>query len=543
MSITGRTIDDERRIGPLSEWMTDGDGQALAETIPELLTRRAAEQSNSAALYWPHESGLAQMTYSELSAAASTVGGALAGLAAPGKRIAVWSANSVDWVLLEYGCALAGLVLTPFHGGWTDNEAAYAVELTEPAAIFAGSDHRGRNLLTRVSAIGHGRHVFELGALRDWAAQASSSILPVVMADDPFLMQFTSGTTGRPKGAVLTQHAVLNAAAIRNHHDVIGDNDVWLNPVPYHHIGGSCFVVLGGLVSGGAFIVIERYSPPEAVALLEHHVVTRIGGVPTMVTDALEHLGDDPREAGIRSVSLGAANVTQHLIDKINATLGTPVVITYGQSECPAITSTAVDDDSATVAGTIGRPVTGADVRIVDPESGTVVPVGASGEIQVRSKCVMRGYWGMPDQTAETRTEDGFLRTGDLGTMDERGYVTFRGRARDVIIRGGENVYPAEVEALLAAHPSVADAVLVGVDDERLGEIVAGVVVRKPGSTVTGEQLAHYLGGSVARFKIPALWRFVGELPMTSSGKVKRFVVREDTNAELAGKPPRHVRG
>ncbi|BBZ15598.1 class I adenylate-forming enzyme family protein [Mycobacterium branderi] len=533
---TGHTVDGKRHIGPLSHWPASADEKALGETIPQLLARRCAEHGDAAAFYWPHGSGLAHMTYSELSAAATTVGAALAGLAEPGERIAVWSRNSVEWVLLEYGCALAGLIVTPLNAGWTDTEVSYAVELTDPAAIFVGFDHRGTNLVTRAAAIPHGKPVFALDDLRDWAARTAQSVLPVVAPDDPFLIQFTSGTTGRAKGAVLTQRAVLNVADLRNRHDVIGDNDVWLNPVPYHHVGGSCFVILGGLVSAGAFIVLESYSATQTLALLEHRVVTRIGGVPTMVTDALEHLGDNPRRAGIRSVSLGAAIVTQHLVDRIKATLATPVVITYGQSECPAITSTNIDDDSATVAGTIGRPVPGADVRIADPESGTVVPVGLCGEIQVRSRCVMRGYWGMPEQTAESFTEDGFLRTGDLGAMDERGYVTFRGRARDVIIRGGENIYPAEVEGLLVAHPGVADAVLVGVDDERLGEIVAGVVVRTPGSTVTGAQLAEYLNGSVARFKIPALWRFVAELPLTSSGKVKRFVIRDDTNAEFAGR-------
>lgn len=525
------TTVSRRRIGPLSEWTAEGGDELLTESVPQLLARQAAAHGADPALYWPEGGGLSRMTYAELASAAEAVARALAGRAAPGERVAVWSRNSVDWVILEYGCALAGLILTPFNTLWTDAEVEHAVRLTDPTLVFAGTGPTGDSLLPRAAGIRGGDAVFDLTTLREWATGAAPGQLPVVRAEDAFLIQFTSGTTGRSKGSVLTHKAVLNAARERNRRDVIGPNDTWLNPVPYHHIGGSCFVILGGLVDAGAFVVVEKYVPSETMKLLDHGVVTRIGGVPTMILDALNHLGDHAAAAGLRSVAVGGATMTQHLVERIRTTLGAPVINTYAQSECPAITSTDIHDDSATIAGTVGRPVAGVHMKVIDPATGRTVPLGTVGEIVTRSPYVMRGYWGMPEQSAEVLTADGFLRTGDLASMDEYGNVTFQGRVRDVIIRGGENVYPAEVEELLAAHPGVAAAVLVGLDDERLGERVAGVVVRAPGSEVTGEELTEYLRDSVARFKIPELWRFVDALPMTASGKIRRFVVRDDTNA------------
>lgn len=526
------TTASRRRIGPLSHWTADGGDELLTESIPELLRLRAQTHGDQPALWWPADGALRSMSYAELAAAADEVARAFAGRAAPGERLAVWSANSVEWVLAEYGAALAGLILTPFNTAWTDAEVAHAHQLTKPALVFAGTNHRGERLVGRAAQVCGEENVVDLTTLRQWAAEALPGQLPAVGARDPFLIQFTSGTTGRSKGALLTHQAALNAANERNRRDVIGPNDCWLNPVPYHHIGGSCFVILGGLVDGGAFVVVERYAAAETMRLLDHGVVKRIGGVPTMLIDALEHLGGRAATADIRSVAVGGATVTVHLVERIRRTLGAPVINTYAQSECPAITSTDIHDDAETIAATVGRPVAGVEMKLVDSESGQTVPVGAVGEIVTRSPYVMRGYWGMPEQTAEVLDEDGWLRTGDLATMDEFGNVTFQGRARDVIIRGGENVYPAEVEEFLVAHPGVAAAVLVGKDDSRLGERVAGVVVRAPGSQVTGEELTEYLRGSVANFKIPEIWRFVDSLPMTASGKIRRFEVRDQINAE-----------
>jgi fatty-acyl-CoA synthase len=516
-----------------SDWRTADSEVLLEDSIPEILARQLASGPGRPALLWPDGDRFERMTFAELAAAANAVAHALAAITEPGARVAIWSRNSVEWVLLHYACALAGRIAAPFNTAWTDPEVRYAAELITPAVVFTGLDRDGHDTTARARELCPGIPVLELAALREWAWAAPTAALPRVRATDPLLIQFTSGTTGRFKAALLSQRALVNAAAIRASHDVLGPDDVWLNPVPYHHIGGFCHVVLGGLVNGGGIVVIDRFSASEMVRLIGLGGVTRIGGVPTMVNDIVDRVREAGHSAALTSVSTGGATVTQHLVDKVRAAFGAVVVSCYGQSECPTVTHTEPDTDPATLAASIGRPVAGTRIRIVDPASGAVVPFGAVGEIQVQSPCAMDRYWGMPEATREVLGPDGFLHTGDLGTMSADGYVAFSGRDRDVIIRGGENIYPVEIEEVLVAHPGIADVVLVGLDDERLGERVAGAVIRAPGSTVTAGELTDYLRDKVAYFKIPSAWWFTDAFPTTASGKVQRFRIRAAVNAEL----------
>ena len=517
-----------------SQWLADTSDGVITESVPQVLARQVAAHGARPAVYWEQDSELAHLTYADLAAAATAVARALAGQAAPGERVAVWSRNSLAWVLLEYGCALAGLILTPLNPAWTDPEVEHAIQLTGPALFFAGTGPQGESLLPRASAHADRTTVLDLAGLPSWSAAVPAGELAEVPAATPLLIQFTSGTTGRAKGALISHQGALNTGRLRNLYDVMSHPDVYLNPVPYHHIGGSCCIILGALVDAGAFVLAERWDPGLVVRLLRRGPVNRIGGVPTMMFDLLGRLGEDASAVTVKSVSLGGAKVPQLLVERVQDAFGAPVVVTYAQSESSIITSSRVGDDPAVIARTVGRPVAGVELRICDPASGAVVPLGAPGEIQVRSPYLMLGYWGMPAQTTAAMTPDGFLRTGDVGEMDDAGNVTFRDRVRDVIIRGGENIYPAEVEEALLAHPGVAAAVVVGLDDERLGERVAGVVVRVPGSEATGEELGGYLHGRLARFKIPQTWRFVDQLPMTASGKVRRFVVRDQARADQA---------
>ncbi|MCX4096823.1 class I adenylate-forming enzyme family protein [Nocardia sp. alder85J] len=530
----------------LSIWQADRLDRILDESIPQVLARQAESAADRPALIWFDGDEVKQLTFAELSRAATTVAGALAAATRPGDRIAVWSRNSVDWVVLQYGCALAGLLVTGFNTAWTDPEVRYAMELTTPALVFTGTDRTGADLAARASELCGTTPVLELATVRGWAEHAPQAELPRVKPTDPFLIQFTSGTTGRAKGAVLSHRALLNAALARLEYDLPRDGEIWLNPVPYHHIGGFCHIVLGGLLKPCALVVMERFDADRVVTLLRRRMVTRLGGVPTMITDIVNRLGGDGRDLGLVSVGSGGATVTRHLIETVREVFGAAVTVTYGQSECPTATHTPPDADDLTVSTTIGRPVAGSEIRIVDPATDAPVPLGEIGELRIRSPYLMDGYWRMPDKTAETIGPDGFLHTGDLASMDAAGYLTFRGRQRDVIIRGGENVYPAEVEEVLIAHPGIADVVLVGVDDERLGERVAGVVIRAAGSRVGGDELTDYLRERVAYFKIPSAWHFVDSLPMTASGKVQRFLVRQSVNGRPApgtAATPRKPRG
>ncbi|WP_370617771.1 class I adenylate-forming enzyme family protein [Mumia sp. Pv 4-285] len=526
--MTGTMQSERRRVGPLSQWDADESPDLLEESIGEILLRRAAEQGERPAVHWLVDGQVRSLSYADLAAQATRAAHAIAGCVDKGERMAIWSRNELSWIVLEYAAALAGVILTPFNTAWSDGEVRHAIALTTPTLVFAGTDARGDDLSERVKPLAGGIDVVAMGELDEWVAGQPEHPLPEVSAEDPFLIQFTSGTTGRAKGAVLSQRSALNCAYQRNRAEVIVDDDCYCNPVPYHHVGGSCSVILGGVSDGGAIVLLQRWIPEDVVRLLESGVATRVGGVPTMMIDLVARLKEGGgQQYGLASVSVGGAQVPEYLIEEVAQLFGAPVVNTYAQSESPMITTTSSTDEASIISTTVGRPAGGVSLRIVAPDSGEVVPVGEPGEIVVKSPYVMMGYWDMPEQTAAASTADGYLKTGDLASMDEFGNISFRGRARDVIIRGGENIYPAEVEEIVAQHPDVAGVVVVGAPDERYGERPVGVVVRRPGSSVTGEALSEYLAGELARFKIPTSWRFVDEFPMTASGKVRRFLLRE----------------
>ena len=513
-----------------------GSGEAgltmlLEETVAGVLARQVRANGAGRAVLWETAGALHALTYAELAERSNAVAHTLDVLAA-GDRVAVWGRNSVEWVLLEHACALRGLVLVPLNTAWTDVEAAAAIELAGPAVLFAGEDSRGLPLGERAALLGGG-DVRPLGGLL--GLPAAPPVTPAgVGPDAPFLIQFTSGTTGRSKGAVLTHRAVLNAAYLRERRDV-ASGGVCLNSVPYHHIGGSLYVILGALTTGGAFVVVDRFDPEQTVRLLPRAGVTHLGGVPIMIERVMAQPGIREAASTVKTVALGGADISPQLIRRIQQDLGATVLTTYGQSECPMVTCSSPGDDPVALATTAGRPIEATEVRIIDPATGRDVAPGETGEITVRSPIMMRGYFRMPERTAEVLPGDGFLRTGDLGSMDSGGYVTIRGRNREVIIRGGENIYPAEVEAALSEHPEVAGSAVVGVADPAWGEIVGASVVTR-GSPVSPADLEAFLTGRLAHFKIPRVWRFTDALPMTAAGKIRRTEVKEEMNASATAR-------
>jgi fatty-acyl-CoA synthase len=508
----------------------------LNDTVAGVLLRQAREAGGRQAVLWEESDGqLGGLTYAELAAHASAVAQVLRHLAV-GDRVAVWGRNSVEWVLVEYACALRGLVLVPLNTAWTDAEAAAAIELAGPAVLFAGTDSRGAPLDERAARLAGRAAVRPLAGLLSEPAGTPAGTADEVGAgpDAPFLIQFTSGTTGTAKGAVLSHRSVLGGAYLRELRDP-ASGGVCLNSVPYHHIGGSLYVILGALTSGGAFVVVDRFDPAQTVRLLSLAAVTHLGGVPIMIERVLDQPGLRDAARTVTTVALGGADISPRLIGRIAGELGAVVHTTYGQSECPIITNSDPADDPRVIASTAGRPVEATEVRIVDPATGQDAAVGETGEIIVRSPLVMRGYFRMPERTAEVLPGDGFLRTGDLGSVDADGNITIRGRIREVIIRGGENIYPAEVEAALAGHPDVAACAVVGVADPAWGEIVGASVVTR-GNPVEPAELEAFLAGRIAHFKVPRVWRFVPALPVTASGKIRRTQVKAEMNAELSAR-------
>ncbi len=501
-------------------------------SLAAMLRNNAAKFGDRPAILIPQAGGgVEAMSYAELVARAQNVAHWLAEQCEPGSRVAIWSLNALESAILQHACALAGMVVAHFNTGWTDPEVRHACELIEPSLGFAGKGFRGVDMLPRLEAIAS-FPVMPLSYVAALAETTRTGDLPDPGPNAPFLIQFTSGTTGKSKGALLTQHCVIYGGWLRP--AVYGGNehDVWLNGVPFHHIGGSIAIMVGALATASAFTLLERYDRDETVRLMRELRPTRMGGVPTMWHDILS-APDLPTDRAVRLVSLGGATVPASLIRAVQDKTGATCAIGYGQSESGAVTNTTPDDSIEILCETIGRASPHTEVLIAHPETGEPLPLGEVGEICARSPGNMTCYWGNPEATAATIRPDGFLRTGDLGAMDEHGYVRFSGRLREVIIRGGENIYPAEVEDALLSHPTVALAAVVKVPHERLGHEVGAVVTLAPGASVDFAELETHVAEQVAHFKVPRHWRMLGEMPLTVSGKIRKV----ELEALFGGRP------
>ena len=495
--------------------------------MADALRRAAARFPERPALAWAEGEGVARMDYAGLLAEAERVACWLLERAAPGDRVAIWSRNSLEWVLAEYGCALAGLTIAAWNPAWTDFECGHARDLTTPAVVLAGHDTRGVPLVDRARAMAPADNVFPLEDLRSLIAAAAPRPLPAPAASDLFLIQFTSGTTGRSKGAALSNRAALNSAGLRVWAAGADETDVWVNPIPLNHVGGAVSMVLSAVMTGSCYVVMNRFEAGEQLRMLKLCGGTRTGGVPTMMLALLEHPTWTPGSIRMRTIGSGGTQVPRPLIERPMEAFGAPLLSVYGQSECPAISLTTPQDDAATLAETVGRPSPHTELKICDLSTRRTLEVGEVGEICVRSPFIMEGYFRAPEATAATIDADGFLHTGDLGSLDARGYLHIHGRAREVIIRGGENIYPAEIEDALMSHPGVRSIAVVGVPDERWGQQVAAAVQAHEGEPPTAEALEAFAATRLAHFKVPRRWMFVDAFPMTPSGKVRKVEVEK----------------
>lgn len=503
----------------LSHWPADTSLPLPTETLGGLLRKNAERFPDRRAVLIPRGEEIETVTHAELLAKAENIARWLAERCAPGERIALWSRNALESVVLQHGCALAGTIIAPFNTGWSDGEVSHALALTEPVLLFAGLGNREDDLLPRAVALAN-CPVLSLADVTAIMATPSAHPLPDIAQSAPFLIQFTSGTTGKAKGALLSHRAALLGGWLRPIVNGVNETDLWLNAVPYHHIGGSCAIVLGAMTTASAFVVLERYDRSQLIALMKRLRPTRLGGVPTMWHDILS-ADDLPPYGTVQTVTLGGASVPPTLVRKVRETLGANCLIGYAQSECPVATATHADSPIDEICETVGRASPHAELKIVD-QCGTTLPFNATGEICIRGPMVMDGYWANPEATAATIDADGFLHTGDLGAMDETGVLRIRGRLREVIIRGGENIYPAEIEDALLGHPAVAMAAVVGVEHERLGQEVGAVIQFRPGQTAPAEELEAYVEQRIARFKTPRHWRYVEAMPLTVSGKIRK---------------------
>ena len=520
---------------PIAWWPAEASVPLDRRAVGTVLRERAEAAPEALALCWfGPQRRLERMTYRELHAAAARLASALQAEFAPQSRIAVWSPNAAEWLVLMYAVALAGMILTPLNPALADGELAVLLEQSGADAIYATGTYRGSDLGKRARAVTAGRAVAVRSMADAWVDVEPSSLVDVA-ADTPFLLQYTSGTTGRPKGVVLTHLAAVNSARFSNDALGLGTSDTRLVALPLHHVGGSVCTALPMLVCGGTVALEAGWDVDRAVDLVAASAATVLGGVPTMLLDLLDHAGvADGRLASVRLLSVGGSTVAPSLIRRLEATLGATVTVGYGQSEAPVTVTSRLDDSAEERATTIGYPLPHREMRIADPVTGQVLRCGDVGELQIRSPLSMTGYWDDPDATSATIDADGWLRSGDLCSMDERGMITFRGRLRDVIIRGGENIYPGEIEDVLIRHPQVADVAVVGAPSDRWGEEPVAFVRPADGVAVDTGELDGWVRAHLAAFKRPRRWYVVDALPLTASGKVQKYRLRERLDADRA---------
>jgi len=510
--------------------MNDELGQLDRSSVGAAFTREAERRPAAIALRWAADGRPAAMTYAELLEQALAVATTLAARLAPGDRVAIWSANNPEWIVAQMGAALAGVVLVPLNPALADAEAQYIVRASGTRLVLVGPPWRGRDLLAAAGGLDADAVPLvtfgQSGPGGTDGTDGTAATLPAVGADDLLLVQYTSGTTGTPKGAMLPHVVGTNVGPISHRALGLTEEDVVCSPLPFHHVGGSICTVLATLLRGGTFVLLPGFDPAETLATLARDRVTFFGGVPTMMIAMLEAGGGRPPDLpALRRVMVGGTTVDPELITRIEQAFGVEVFNGYGQSEAPSALQTRPGDSAEVKAGTIGRANPHRELSVRDSLSGAAVPSGAVGELCLRGPLSMAGYWEERGQASSAFDEDGWLHTGDAASSDEDGVVTLQGRLRDVIIRGGENVYPAEVEAVLATHPSVAEVAVVGAPDPWWGEVPAAFV--RAAAPFDPAELEAFARQRLASFKVPRIWRTVDEFPLTASGKVQKFRLAE----------------
>jgi len=479
-----------------------------------------------------------------------------------GEHVAVWALNQPEWVLLQFATAKVGAVLVTVNTNYQRHELRYVLEQSDATTLFLGEGYRDVDCLAalydvvpevlepgreagpcadlprfrRAVFLGKGERPGTVPLAR--LVERGMGIAPEglvarqaqLAARDPINMQYTSGTTGFPKGVLLSHLNVVNNALAQGHILGLTEADRLCIPVPFFHCFGCVMSTLLCVCAGSAMVPVETFDAALVLRAIEEERCTALHGVPTMFIALLDHPEFSGRDyTSLRTGIMAGAPCPVELMRRVMEQLYlTEICITYGQTEAsPGITMTRRDDSVERRVSTVGRALPGVEVKIVDPETGLEVAHGLQGELCSRGYNTMLGYYHMPEATAQTVDAEGWLHTGDLATMDEHGYCKITGRLKNMIIRGGENIFPREIEEFLYTHADVQQVEVVGVPDLRYGEQVLAAVIPRPGRILNAEQLKVFCRGKIARHKIPHYIMFLEHFPMTASGKVQKFVLRE----------------
>ncbi len=532
------------------------DKKLIGETIGMFFDRQVEKYREREALVVRHQN--VRWSWGELARHVDDLAAGLMSLGLErGERVGIWSPNTSEWTLAQFATAKAGLVLVNVNPAYRRAELEYAMNKVECKALILAPALKASNYLeivddlVKAAKLPHLRHVIRLGRERtpgmlnfEDVAKAGGNAEKVKLAelgpklqfDDAINIQFTSGTTGHPKGATLSHHNILNNGYFVGEGLKLTEKDRLCIPVPLYHCFGMVMGNLGCLTHGSTMVYpSDAFDPLATLQAVSEERCTALFGVPTMFIAQLDHPQFDTFDLGsLRTGIMAGSPCPIEVMKRVQSRMNMhEVTIAYGMTETsPVSTQCATDDPVERRVSTVGQVLPHIEIKIIDSE-GKAVPRGETGEFCTRGYSVMKGYWNDAEKTNEAVDEGGWMHTGDLATMDEQGYVNIVGRLKDMVIRGGENVYPREIEEFLYGHPKIQDVQVIGVPDPRYGEEICAWIKLRDGQSATPDEIRDFCKGQIAHYKIPRYIEFVAEFPMTITGKIQKFVMREQTIGKL----------
>ncbi|MEK4762816.1 AMP-binding protein [Viridibacillus sp. FSL E2-0187] len=537
------------------------------KTVGEVLRNTVEAFPNNEAYVYPENN--VRKTYAEFNQETDELAKAFIGMGiAKGEHIAIWSDNKREWLLSQFASGKMGAVLVTVNTNYQEKELEYLLEQSDSTTLILGEEFKGTSYINiiqkicpelmnskkgfiqseklpqfkRVIVMSENDYpgIYKWSELVEFAKQVTNEELEERFQSldpgDVINIQYTSGTTGFPKGVMLTHNNVVNNAQLVGEYIHLTEHDRLCIPVPFFHCFGCVMSTLASVLRGATMVVLEQFEPGLVLQTVQDEKCTALQGVPTMFIAELNHpdFGEfelSSLRTGIMAGSICPIEVMRKVINDMGAR---EITICYGQTESsPVITQTSTDDSIEKRVSTVGKPHPNVEVKIIDPVTGDEVKNGTPGELCARGYLIMKGYYNNPEATHAAIDHEGWLHTGDIAVMDEDGYIDITGRIKDMVIRGGENIYPREVEEFLYEHPQIQDVQVVGVPDEKYGEELMAWVILKEGASVTEEELRAYCKGKISYHKIPKYIQFTDEYPMTASGKIQKFRLRELSQAQL----------